>query len=306
MTRVLSSFWFKLALSAVLLTALFASTDFNELARAFARTHGGWLLAAAIGHLASQIISAARWCMLARPLGFREPFARFVGYYFNGMFLNLFVPSTIAGDMSRALLLAGSSRRRSLALTTVIADRGIGFIALVAIGAVAILLVTRYPLPAPLYWLGLAAPVTSAALWWLGPVLVVRLLPREHRWRRLVERDLRPFRRDHHLLALSFALATLFHLVQIVATMFVANALGLAIPWSFFLIFVPIVNVAGMLPISLSGVGVREAGYWYFLGLVGVGREPAIALGLLSSAIVVAGGLVGAPAFVRMRPAAAR
>jgi uncharacterized membrane protein YbhN (UPF0104 family) len=132
-------------------------------------------------------------------------------------------------------------------------------------------------------------------------LLAVRLLPQKHRWRVLVERDLRPYRRDRRLLLLSFALAIVFHLVQIVSQVAVANALGLGIPWSFFLIFVPFVNVAGMLPISLSGVGVREAGYWYFLGLVGVDRERAIALGLLSSAIVVASGLLGAPAFLRTR-----
>ena len=302
MKRLLSSFWFKVTLSAVLLAVLFVRTDFHDLGQAFARTHGAWLVAALIGYLVSQIVSVARWCLLARPLGFREPFGRFVDYYFNGMFLNLFVPSTVAGDVSRALLLAGQSKRRGLALTSVIADRGIGFIALVWIGAAAILLVTTYPLPSVIYWAGLVAPLASVALWWLAPLAIARFLPSEHRWRLLVERDLKPYRRDHQLLVVSLGLASVFHLIQIFSQVFVANALDLHLPWTFFLIFVPIVNIAGMLPISFSGVGVREAGYWYFLGLVGVDRELAIALGLLSSAIVIVGGLAGAPAFLRTRP----
>jgi uncharacterized membrane protein YbhN (UPF0104 family) len=146
-----------------------------------------------------------------------------------------------------------------------------------------------------LYWVGVAAPFASAGAWLWGPLLVVRVLPRRNRWRTLVERDLEPYRNDSTLLTSSMAVAGVFHLTQIVSQIFVARALALDIPWPFFFVFVPMVNIAGMLPISVSGVGVREACYWYFLGLVGVGREPAIAYGLLSSAIVLVGGLAGAP-----------
>lgn len=293
--RILSSFYIKVTLSVLLLALLLSRLDLRELRGVFATADVGWLLAAIGAYLVSQVLSAARWQMLARPLGFNDPFARFALYYFNGMFLNLFVPSTVAGDVSRALLLSGPSKRRGLALTSVIADRGIGFIALVWISAAAIVLLTAYPLPPLLYWIGVAAPFASAGLWWWGPLLAVRWLPRRNRWRTLVERDLEPYRNDPALLTSSFALAGLFHLSQILSQIFVARALALDTAWPFFFVFVPMVNIAGMLPISLSGVGVREACYWYFLSLVGIEHEPAIAYGLLSSAIVLVCGLTGAP-----------
>ena len=56
---------------------------------------------------------------------------------------------------------------------------------------------------------------------------------------------------------------------------------------------VPIVNLAGMVPISISGIGVREAGYLYFLRQIGVHKSSAVALGILSSATVLLNGLIG-------------
>lgn len=293
--RIVSSFYAKVTLSVVLLALLLSRLDLRELAGVFLDARFGWVLAALAFYFLSQVLSAWRWQMLARPLGFTEPFSRFFLYYFNGMFLNLFVPSTVAGDVSRALLLSGATRRRGLAVTSVIADRGIGFIALVWIAAVAIVLLTAYPLPPLLYWVGVAAPFASAGAWWWGPLFVVRLLPSRHRWRTLVERDLEPYRNDPALLASSLALAAVFHFTQILTQIFVARALSLDIAWPFFFVFVPMVNIAGMLPISLSGVGVREACYWYFLRKVSIAPEPAIAYGLLSSAIVLIVGLTGAP-----------
>jgi uncharacterized membrane protein YbhN (UPF0104 family) len=89
-----------------------------------------------------------------------------------------------------------------------------------------------------------------------------------------------------------------FHTVQIVTQVALARALGLRIPWYFFFVFVPIVNVAGMAPVSFSGIGVREGGYWYFLSGLGIERETSIALGLLSSAVVLANGLTGGLVFL--------
>jgi len=199
------------------------------------------------------------------------------------MYLNLFAPSTVAGDVGRALFLAGG-RRRTLAMTTVLADRGIGFVALAWVAAAAILLLPNYPSQGALLERGDRPPGGRVTLA-LGPLRAVRFLSSHNRWRVMVEQQLAPYWSDYRLLGVSFTLATVFHLVQIGTQILIAWALALHIPWTFFLIFVPIVNIAGMLPISLNGVGVREAGYWYFLSLIGVDRELAIALGLLSSAV---------------------
>jgi len=280
------------------MSVLLAETDLSQLAGAVAHARAGWVFAALIGNIGSQVVSSIRWTMLARPLGFDEPFGHFLASYFTGMYMNLFAPSTVAGDIGRALLLAGGQKRRALAFTTVIADRGLGFVVLSWIGALAILTHPGYHLPAALYYGAWVIPPATLFGWLYGPQLAVRMFAPGNRWRDLVEQDLAPYWNDFRLLGETCAIACLFHAIQIGTQILLAWALGITAPLSFFFIFVPVVNILGMLPISFSGIGIREGGYLFFLGQVGVGRAAAVALGLLSSVVVLATGISGGLVFL--------
>ena len=296
-TKWWSSMWFKLGLSVVLLSLLLWKTDGSDLLEAFTSAQPGWVLLALVGYITSQVISSCRWTMLARPLGFDEPYSHYFYAYFTGMYMNLFAPSTVAGDVGRALYLAGG-RRRALAFTTVIADRGLGFVVLSWVGALAILLQPQYRLPLPLYYAAWTVPPGTLFGWLYVPRLAVRLFKRDNHWRHLVEKDLAPYWNDFGLLLKTSLVAAVFHSLQIGTQVWLARGLGISVPWAFFFIFVPVVNIAGMLPLSFSGIGIREYGYMYFLAMVGIQRHTAVALGLLSSGIVLVTGLAGGLVFL--------
>jgi hypothetical protein len=287
----------KLALSAALLGVLFVETDVRDMAGAVASATPGWLALALLANLASQAVSAYRWWLLTTAVGFDASPWRVMTFYFSGMYLNLFGPGTVTGDVGRSLFLAGG-QRRALALTTVVAHRAIGFIALIWICAAAMLATHALPLP-PLVR-GLAALAIPATLvgWLAGPRLAARLLPPQHRVRRLVEHDLAPYWRDRILLVASLALAAVVHVLQIGGQIAVGHALGLQLPGAVFWVMAPLLNAISTLPFSLSGVGVREAGYWYALPQLGVTPGAAVAVGLLTSAIVLVTGLCGLPFFL--------
>jgi len=297
---ILASRWFKILLSVALLGVLLLETDLGEMRAALAAAHLGWLALALAVFVASQIASAYRWALLAWAVGFAQRFGSIWTYYFSGMYLNLFGPGTIAGDVGRVLFLAGG-QRRALALTTVVAHRATGFVALVWMTAIAVVVLPDQPLPGLLRWAAaLAVPATIAGWFW-GPRLVTRVLPRTNNWRVLVERDLAPYWNDRPLLAMTVFWGAVTQSLQILAQVFVADALGLELSWAFFLVVVPLVNIAGTLPFSLQGVGVREAGYWYYLSRIGVPPEAALAVGLLTSVVVLLSGLTGLPAFLMLR-----
>lgn len=298
--RIAASPWLKLVLSGAVLAVLLTEIDTSETRAALARADWRWLALALALNLGSQTVSAGRWWLLTRAVGFDEPLRRVMAYYFSGMYLNVFGPGTVTGDVGRGLFLAGG-QRRTLALTTVLAHRLIGFMALLLVLMVGVLSLRALPLPDPVRWLAvLAVPVLLGA-WIVGPRTLARLLPAGSRWRTLIDHDLAPYWSDRQLLAVSLLLASSVHGLQICSQMSVAHALGLAPPWAYFWVIVPLINAAATLPVTFSGVGLREAGYLYALSWSGLTAASAISVGLLSSAVVLITGLSGLPVFLLTR-----
>src|SRR5262245_36993905 len=129
-----------------------------------------WL--AAVGMLMlTQMISAWRWQMLARPFGFECGVSRLTAYYFIGMYFNLLLPTSVGGDVMRAWYLDGGSGRRLAAFVSVFVDRFSGLLVLLSLACIGVLLL---PLELPLWipWLVWGVTLCGAACivvsLWLG------------------------------------------------------------------------------------------------------------------------------------------
>ena len=77
----------------------------------------------------------------------------------------------------------------------------------------------------------------------------------------------------------------------------VAHALGAPVPSGLFLAYVPAVAMAQVLPISLSGLGVREGMLVLLLTPFGVSTNQAVGIGLLWYLVMLLVSLLGAPTF---------
>jgi len=212
------------------------------------------------------------------------------------MFFNLFAPSTIGGDVVRALYLAEGDRP-GLALNSVVFDRVSGLALLMALGAAALIAFPQYAFPWPLTASLVAGDLVIVLGWWMCPRLV-RLLPVGNRLRRQVETELGPFWRDRVLLARVAVASLAFHLTQVGVQYVLARAAGVALPFSYCLVLHPVISVMTAVPLSVAGIGVREGGYLYFLGRINVDDSIAVTLGLLWFAVTVMAGLVGGALFL--------
>jgi uncharacterized membrane protein YbhN (UPF0104 family) len=76
-----------------------------------------------------------------------------------------------------------------------------------------------------------------------------------------------------------------------------AHGLGLSVGWAAMLAFMPAVAIAQVLPLSIGGLGIREAAFVVFLHPLGVPSGQAVALGLAVYGMTLAASLLGAPAF---------
>ena len=282
----------RLLISAAILGALFYRVGIDEVADVLSQARPAWLAVAAGLYALGQVLSALRWRGLARSVGFVRPTSSFVRIYFTSMFFGLAIPSTLGTDGARTLALGARPPGRTRALSTVVFDRALGLITLVAVAVVALLVGLGGDLPTGLTAAILTLGTLLVLLWFLAPRFA-RRLPSGGRIRPLIENDLAPFFANRRLLGVSILLSLAVHGLQILAQKSLIDALGLSVSLGYVAIFHPLVVLAAAVPITIGGFGLREAAYAYLLPIVGIAPDDAIALGLLWWAVGAAWGLVG-------------
>jgi uncharacterized membrane protein YbhN (UPF0104 family) len=90
-------------------------------------------------------------------------------------------------------------------------------------------------------------------------------------------------------------------LLVIAVTWIMALGLRLDLSPVWFLVFVPVITLISMIPISLNGMGLREYAFMSLFGAIGIAPESCIALGLISSIVIILSALPGGIVYVFMR-----
>lgn len=286
-TQRLLKLLFRTGVSALIVGILVYKISWVALGRVIAEMHIGLTLAAFILLHVGQSFSSWRWMILARPLGFTEPYSRYRTLFYVGTFFNLFLPTSIGGDAVRALMLAQHKNRRLPAFGSVIADRVSGVTAMLLMACLATL-----------------APMGNAPWWvpvlpWLilgGLFLTMALLPRlagySSKFKTLLfGMGWEDGRRNTWWKAVGISF-----IVQGLATLQVillSIAMTLPVPWHAYLVVVPLVTLLTMLPLTVNGMGVREGSLILLLSSYGVTDEQAFALGLGWFALSLGVGLIG-------------
>ncbi len=297
----------KAAVSLGLLAFVLSRIHIPNLLQVISSAHLFYLIVAMTVYLLGQAVSSVRWALLARPLGFEHSFKKFAVLYFIGMFFNLFAPSTIGGDLGRVLFLArgreqnqerGWKESTAYALISVITDRAIGMAVMVWIGAAALALFPMYSLPLmiryPTFAIALAFPVG----WMLLPSLNRFLQRREYSIGRNLHRAVETYSSNRSVILQTIGLSFLVHFLQVWIQIIVGRSLDIEIPWSYSFIVYPLVGLFSALPVSLSGIGLREGGYLYLLRQIDVSSDKAIAFGILWFVIVALDSLLGGVVFI--------
>lgn len=279
------------------------SVEWEEMAAILGGVDWRWWMLGVSAGLVVQVVAAIRWSAVARPIGFDLPRTTFVRRFFEGAFFSLCLPGSMGGDVVKAWRLSDTTRGRLLAGCTILADRLTGFIAL------AVLAVTA--LVSQQLRLSTVAAIGAGVVMLLGAMLAVAWavgmldhvlgwLPEQHRVRRFLG-HLLPYQTNPSLLVTAIAWSMIVQMGGAFGVALVGRAVGADLPLSTWFSSIPLVALAMVLPISISGVGVREGGLAVLLAPYGVSREQAVAIGLLWFTTSIACGLVGGLCFLADR-----
>jgi hypothetical protein len=250
-----------------------------------------------------QIAASIRWAALARPIGFQFPLGVFIRRFFEGLFFSLCLPTSIGGDVVKAFRLAHTTHGRVLAGCTILADRltGLAALAIIALTALASIRLALSTIESLAFGGLLLGVVLVAVRWAVGHLDgIAERLPPNHAARVILARLL-PYQQQTGLVTSAIAWSLLLQLGGSVVVACVGRSVGVMLPLAFWFMAVPLVALAMVLPISISGVGVREGGLALLLAPYGVPAEKAVAIGLLWFLLNILCGLAGGLMFLADR-----
>ncbi len=283
----------------------------SEAASLWHLADGRWLALGLLAGGAGELAGVLRWWCCVRLASLPVTLGRAAALHFMGLFATLFLPGSVGGDAVKIAWLAAEFPERKIGgVLAALMDRLSGFVVIIAAAFAVALLRREWFERTPV-----SAAILHAVLIALAVVAVALAF-----WAFTSLRDLHPawLPLRAHIVEIS-AIFTLFGKggARSLATMALscvafaahflifycaARALATPLPLADIFSVMPVIDVITMLPITLSGIGLREKSFETLLGaLCGVPPGAAVLISLGGFAIYACWSLLGAPVFLLYR-----
>lgn len=285
----------KVAVSSALLYFVMAKTGTAKVFATLASINITAFLAAAIIYVFTQFISTLRWRLLL-PAGLR--LRTLFSLYMIGSFFNMFLPGIIGGDAVKGFYLYRATGKGGLSMASIFMERYLGFVVLISICLVAFPFGYKYLEGAGIAWLlpliVISFVVGSILFFWLQLGRRIQFLSEFYNYFHI-------YKGQKGVIGKGLVLSVFVQFFGIIAVYILSAGLGQSIPLLAFMIYLPIIILFSMLPISISGLGVREGAFVFFFGFMGVKPEVATAISLSWFMTMCAGSLIGLVEYIRYK-----
>ncbi|MFA5891455.1 MAG: lysylphosphatidylglycerol synthase transmembrane domain-containing protein [Actinomycetota bacterium] len=297
----------RLAIGAAVLGLLVLRNP-GEIVHAVADARPVWVALGSVAFLAGLVVSALRWRSYLEVLELRLSVAALVRLCFVGTFFNAFLPTGVGGDAYKAVRVAKARGRGPEAFASVFLDRFAGVVALALIGLMGT--------ATELFQRDTDLRVASLSILLSGGILLAavvlltageRLLGRgwlvkHHGLGEKIRSAVRAIHgagRHPAAAARGYLLGLVYQALMLGTHLAVARALGLkGVSAGAMAGIVVISSMATMIPVTVNGLGFREASYVWALGTFGVVAAPARAFAVLILAVLVFASAVGGLVYV--------
>jgi uncharacterized membrane protein YbhN (UPF0104 family) len=294
-------FLIRLLVSVSILAVILRSIDVRPAWQVVLDARPEWLLLALLMQFGSTAVSAYRWQLIMRNLGFGQSFSFYWNSYFKGMFFNQGLPTSIGGDALRVLDVAARGFRKRDALYGIAIDRITGMGALLLLALVAHL-VNPDLLPVqvyrPILWLSAAGLLGFAGLSLLGRLPLLDRYAQLAILKTVSDRLLQAVSVRRLVLLASSLLVPLLALLGFFA---VGRALGLRYDLLTYLAIVPPALVLTVIPVSIAGWGVREGVLVGLFSLIGADKTVVLMMSVVYGMMLIVVSLPGLVVLLRGR-----
>ncbi|HHS14094.1 MAG TPA: flippase-like domain-containing protein [bacterium] len=293
----------RLCISVAILIFLFSRIDLKTLWHHMRTADKGLLILALGLDFFGQFIMAWQIYLI---LNMRQAVIRFWNLYkiiLATSFVGKFLPTSLGLDTLRMVSLAKATRNAVTSISSILILRVLGVISILLFASVAVIS-GRY----------LHQSIETLLVFGLLSLIILILVMGNHRGirRQIARGALRikipekyvqlagdiahsffQFRGRPVRLGILFLLCMTYQANRVMVNFVVSESMHLGIPLGYFFLFIPVVLVLAMLPLSLGGLGVREGGKVVFLVRMGATTAQAMGVSLIVFGINLVIGLPG-------------
>lgn len=290
-----------ISLIAFICLIKFGKVDLHTAFKYLVKANPVYFTLAVLSYLAAVMIAAMRFYFSSHVLGFNKKYSQLLQLNFVGAFFNNFLPTTFGGDALRGYYLKRDSHiPMSKAVACIIYERYTGMIVLFwaasfvfILRSIGIINKTVWQIPEQLI---LFTHLGSIVTIFLVPFLpqISNLLFGNSNW--IYKKVIEPvvvYWHDLKLMTRILILSLFLQTAVLLCHFFIAMALGISIPISYYFVFYPLTTIAGFLVPSLNGLGIREGTYIYFLSQVNVLKEQGLAFSICWLVILLVTSFIG-------------
>lgn len=280
--KVKSLFFFlvRVIISGGILFYLFRKTDLENLKAIFLRINLLYYILAFLCVVIFQSLVALRWKFICGSWNFHKSFIYFLQIYLMGFSLNTVFPGIIAGDTLRGYFLVKEGLEWKKATFSVILDRAYGLLGIMVILSLSLPFCSSFLPPKFRIFLFLMV-YTSLFSFFLITLLVKK------RENLMFQPLFFPFALKPLFIGL---IIQIFFVFQFIA---LGSSLGLTLEKPLYFVIIPIISFLSALPLSISGLGIREGTLSYFLYLLNYPVEYGLSIGFLSYSLILLSSLPG-------------
>ena len=306
----------RVMISALLLGLLFSWSDTGNVLQLAVSLNVFVFMICLFLMLVIHMIAAYRWHIFAKTDNPQVPVSKLFSFYLVGLFFNNFLPTAVGGDVVRSFDLYKYSGRGKAAVVSVLIERFAGMTAQVFVALIAVLIGYSYFKEPLIFWLVCGFSLSYLLFlvvflnqrmmtWFIGFLSRLGLTKVQHLLSETYELFMR-YQSSRLAMIQAMVLSLSIVMVSVFTFYLLSISLHLSVPFGYFVLFLPIITIVSMIPITLGGLGVREGIGVFLFSTIGVPPSDAFGLSLAWSLLLILISLLGGMIFAFRRTKGAR
>jgi uncharacterized protein (TIRG00374 family) len=294
--------YLRIVVSIILFSFILFFLNWQDIKKAIIKADARILLVAFSLHIIGLLISVIRWQVLLKAVGIKENFKNLLVIYWVSLFYNLFLPTSIGGDLVRVYDLNRATGKLEGSIASVIMDRLTGMIVLLSIALAAILFNAKLYNPKLLFLTTILLLVfivffallifekTRTVFKVMVPSKILKFM---HSKLNQFLNAFNYYKTNYKVLVITIIWGIFLQFNVILYFYLIGKSLRIGLDFVHYCIAIPIIQVVTLIPVSLSGIGVREAATITILSSFNAKSELAFSLSVLGFILAVAFNSIG-------------